>query len=375
MTRLVRSLFPILSAGIGLMLCVVLGEAILRLCPVNSGLKTLPVNSRSPLLRFAPNRPFTYSSGWAFTIVNKGRTNNYGFVNDGDYDAKARTPLLAVVGDSYVQALMVPFAKTIQGRLSSCVENRGRIYSFGAAGAPMSQYLAEAEFARSTFRPNGMVVVVVGNDFDESLLRYKSEPGFHYFQENSSRLVLKRLDLSPSVMAQVIRMSALARYLFFNLNIQNVIATVRTRLSGPTRAPVQFVGNTAASADSQRLADSRHVVDEFLAELPTRSGLDQTQIVLVVDGIRPNLYSDEGMRTAAGTYFDVMRRYLIDVAGRRGFEVIDMQPRFIKRHQRDGSRFEFPSDGHWNGDGHKETAVAVAASAVFARVFGVKCTD
>ena len=48
--------------------------------------------------------------------------------------------------------------------------------------AALSEYLAEAGFARATFRPDGLVIVVVGNDFDESLLRYTNgtAPGLSF---------------------------------------------------------------------------------------------------------------------------------------------------------------------------------------------------
>ena len=42
--------------------------------------------------------------------------------------------------------------------------------------------------------------------------------------------------------------------------------------------------------------------------------------------------------------------------------MIDLQSRFIARHDKDGARFEFPTDGHWNGLGHQVAADAVSAS-------------
>jgi hypothetical protein len=91
--------------------------------------------------------------------------------------------------------------------------------------------------------------------------------------------------------------------------------------------------------------------------------------------MRPNIYSDSGLQAASGSFFDVMRRYLITEAQSRGFEVIDMQPRFIRRHARDGSQFEYTSDHHWNELGHQEAASAVAASKVFSQVLPGSCPE
>jgi hypothetical protein len=64
-----------------------------------------------------------------------------------------------------------------------------------------------------------------------------------------------------------------------------------------------------------------------------------------------------------------MRAYLAAQAKARGYEVRDMQPVFIARHARDGSRFEFPTDKHWNTLGHRLVADEVRKSGAYARVF------
>jgi hypothetical protein len=360
-----------LSIGIGLLLPLLAAEAVLRLLPVQTGLQTLPVNDRNPIRRFTPHREFTYSKGWDFKLVNRGRTNNYGFINDQDYDATARTPLLAVIGDSYVEAQMVPFGETMQGRLSSCVGDKGRVYSFAASGAPLSAYLGEASYARARFRPDGIVVVIVGNDFDESLAQYQTGPGSYYFRQDSSGLVLERSDYSPKIARRVMRESALVRYL--TLNLAGGVAKAKRLLQGKSLVDPEYVGNTAAAFSSRRLQDSRQAVDKFLTLLPTYSGVDPGQTVLVVDAMRPALYREADLKAASGSFFDLMRRYLIEHAEQRGYEVVDMQPRFIQRHARSGQRFEFSSDHHWNGLGHEEAASAVASSNAFRQLFPASC--
>ena len=63
-----------------------------------------------------------------------------------------------------------------------------------------------------------------------------------------------------------------------------------------------------------------------------------------------------------------VRRYFLAEAARLGYEAIDMQPRFVARHQRDGARFEFRIDGHWNGVGHQEAAEAIVSSRMFQEI-------
>ena len=202
----------------GAMVAVVGAEIVLSFLPVVSGLRAQPVNEKSQIYRFAPNRSFVHSTGWSLAEANTGHVNNYGFVNDADYDAADTSPLIAVIGDSYVEALMVPFSSSLGGRLALDLGDRGRVYTFAASGAPLSQYLAYADYARRQFHPDAMVFVVVGNDFDESLIEYKSAPAFHYFRRDAGGILrLTRVDYQPSRLRSIARRSALARYLLLNL--------------------------------------------------------------------------------------------------------------------------------------------------------------
>ena len=367
-TRVKMLLFATIAMTLGIVLCLVLAEVVCRVLPVNTGLMAQPVTAASPVLRFAPNRPFTYSRGWNLADVNRGTTNGDGWVSPVQYDPQARTPLLAIVGDSYIEAAMVPAESTVTRRLARRVAGRARVYSFGASGAPLSQYLVEAEYARDRFRPSALAVVVVGNDFDESLLRYKSAPGFHYFADDErGGLALRRVDLQISPIRRVARHSALAYYLLVNLHAQEALAALAGRARGGP--PAQYVGNTAADANATRVADSKRAVDQFLAELPARAGLAPARIAIVVDGIRAAVYSPAVARDAAGTYFDVMRRYLATTARARGFEVVDLQPAFEARFARDRKPFEVSSgDAHWGPRGHEVAADAIVGSRVFASV-------
>jgi hypothetical protein len=344
-----------LMAG-SVLLTLGVAELGLRLLPVTDGLRTQPVNESAPVFHFQPNRDAVWSKNAGFELANKVHVNNAGFVSDRDYTADDSRPLLAVIGDSYIEALMVRYPDTLQGVLDRAAEEKGRVYSFAASGAPLSQYLVWATHAARQYGANALVVTVVGNDFDESLARYKQGPGFHHYVEEGDTLRLKRVDYQPNPLARIAIHSALVRYALFNLSISNAWNQAVANLK-PAAAPTQYVGNTSAAVEPERLALSEKAVRAFLDDLPGATGLPPSRIGFVVDGLRPNLYDAKLLEEAQGTYFPRMRSYFIEQARQRGFAVADLEAA-MEEGARQGVRYEFPQDGHWSPKGHALAAEA-----------------
>ena len=353
------------ATGIALPMVVflLLLEGTMQLLPVPSALKTPPVNADNPVYRLRANREFVNSMGWSLEAPVTRRVNNEGFVNDQDYVAGDTRPLLAVVGDSYVEANYIPYEETINAALAGAAGTGRRVYSFGVSGGPLSQYLVWADHARARFAPSHMVFVIIANDFDESLAAYRVFPGFHHFVDSEDgALTLQRFDFEVSQVRALVRNSALARYLFYNVRL-------------PARLRVLFgeddyAGNTAASAEARRIADSERAVAAFLDLLPGRSGLPRDRILFLVDGLRPELYDPAARAAAAGSYAARMFDHFIAEARARGYETADLEPRFRTAFERDGERFEFTYDAHWNGHGHRVAADAVIGSALFRDFLG-----
>lgn len=368
LSRRKRLGFALVTVALGFLVPLLLAEGVLRFLPVSNWPSRMPLSPADPMARYRPDTRFVHSLGWNFSSVNRGRVNNAGFVNARDYDSTAATPLLAVVGDSYVEALMVPYDSTVAGRLQRRVGAAGRVYSFAISGAPLSQYLYYAQEASRRYRPSALAVVVVGNDFDQSLVGAGCGAGYHCFRPGADGALelawLPGAQASRGGRARVNRLlkgSALVRYVFGNL-LRNGQA-----LGGdPT---VVYVGNTPANLDSARVAGSRRAVDAFVDELPRRTGLSPRQITVVLDGPRPQLYDPVDRAWADSTFYGEMRRHLSARARGAGMEVIDLEPRMVARHQATGERFEFPNDSHWSASGHRVAAEALAGSAAFRAAF------
>ena len=304
--RLRQFVFALITVLLTVVVCLGSAEILLRFLPVQSGLRSQPVTAENPVFHFTPERDATFSRGWDFEMVNHRRVNNAGWVNDQNYRKDDETPLLAIVGDSYVEALMVPYAQTLYGRLAEKLAGRFRVYSFGASGAPLSQYLIWAGHAVREYGARAVVINLVGNDFDESYISYNKGPGWWVYAPGpDGNLHLQLIEYRPGWLRSVLRHSSLARYVFFNLQFTNTWREIRSFFFGsPAVAGPRYAGNTDAQADPVRVKTSLAVIDAFFRDLPTIIGLPPNRVLFTLDGFR---YPDNEAG-GRGTYFDLMRQ-------------------------------------------------------------------
>jgi hypothetical protein len=329
-------------------------EIILQFLPVNEGFKFRDVNISSPIFRAEPNNEVVHSKFWYFYQDRKIKTNNEGFRNDIDYVATQTSPMVAVIGDSYVEAVQVDYNETFFSILHNQLQPSGRCYSFGFSGAPLSQYLIWAEYAFQKFKAQNVVFSIISNDFDESLVKYKQSKGSHFYVPGPDSLhYLQRFDYRRSFLNKAVSHSALARYLYANVQI-TALPQKFTNFFKDTND--SFVGNVASNVSSTRISDSQLAINLFFRDLPTRVPLPKSKVVFILDG----RFYDMKEKEINKSYFGQMRNYFLIKAASEGYRVIDLKPLFDQDYAEHKKRFDFPSDGHWNRDAH-----AIVADSLF----------
>lgn len=349
-------------------------EIFLRFMPVNQGFSFQPVNSINTVLRSKPERRLVQKSKyWNMLNPHLKEVNEAGFVNHSVYLTKKERkdkPMLAVVGDSFVQAVEVDDKDTffaILDQSTSIID----VYSFGFGGAGLSQYLIWARHAKKTFDNDYLIINIVGNDFDESLKKYKVYPGFYHYDINDSgKLELVRCDWNSSIYGKIISKSSLVRYLFSNVGMMNVVLKIRTRFFTEKNA---FVGNVSAEVSDERENDSYKAIDAFFRDLPSYSGLQPKNILFVMDGFR--VYDEDRHKAAKKSYFGKMRLYFFKKAKQLGYEYIDMDVNFDKNYSKNKKKFEFSFDAHWNELGHQVVASSIMESALWKNISLSKNTN
>jgi hypothetical protein len=360
--RTKERIFALIAVLLGILVGLAGLEIVMRFAPVHTGVRLAPVTLQAPIVHLQPNESFTFSTGWSLKNVNRGRINNAGFVNHQDYHKQDAKPLLAVIGDSYIEARMIPYRATLQGRLGAALENQFRVYSFAASGAPMSAYLIWAQHAVRDYGARALVINVVLNDFDESYLAYRTSPVYSvYDTEPDGQLRLRFFEYRQSTLRAVLSKSALARYLMINLRLEYFIQTLPfwPRAHAPQASAATQGGGTSEGVEARRTRISLAVIDAFFRDLDSMVGLAHDRILFLVDGF----HYPRAAASGAGSYFDRMRKAFLAKAAGLGYGVVDLDPKFFARYRTTGETFEVPDDGHWNAIGHQIAADAVLSSA------------
>lgn len=356
-----------LLAGTMIVLFLVM-ELTLSFFPVCKDFWFQAVNKENDVFRASPDRVVQSSKQWDMKLNFKKRVNNAGFVNLNDYlkpsyfasQNKPPSSLLAVVGDSYVEAVQVNDTEPFFHLLDIAHKDL-RVYSFGFSGAGLSQYLIWARHAQQIYKNDYLIINIVGNDFDESLKKYKFSSGFyHYDRNDNGELELTLKEWKPKWFLQIIKKSNVLSYLFNNLMILNTLESVKALFSSfKQKEEPKYAGNVKASASDDKVNDSYEAIEAFFRDLPKYSGLEPGKILFVMDGMRSSIY-DQGLKEQVSTsYFNKMRVYFFNRAKELGYNILDLHVTFGDHYDLHKTKFEFPYDGHWNRVGHEVVAKGI----------------
>lgn len=307
------------------------------------------VDPESRVLRYEPYAEGLWTAGKLAQERARWRMNNEGWNSAVDYlPPEQRTkPLVAVIGDSYVEAFQVDPDESFVALLREELGGEYDVYGFGMSGAPLSQYLHMSRYVKRRFDPDVLVFNLVHNDLDESLRTVVQRPYFLQLRPDGEAFA----ETSPTVeevpLKRVLTSSALARYLLYQLKVTNIVHSFRS--PGEDR----YNANVDVAAVNARRKEIRRATT-FLMERIRREH-PRTPILVVMDAPRADLYAGTLERSSIRWMNEVVR----DAALRSDMSFLDLTPAFQRAYQRGGKRFESPYDGHWNERGHAVVAGAV----------------
>lgn len=324
-------------------------ESIFRILPTSDSLKLKPVTDADPILKYTENREVTKQIGFNFSHFNTKKINNYGYVTDKIFQKKSNKtkPVIAVIGDSYVEALQVKNTDTFHAILDNKFENYD-FYPLGISGSPLSQYLAFAKFASNHFDPEVYIFLIIENDFEESFFNYKNQNGFHYFDEFGN---LFSTTNTRSMIKEFLSKSAFLRFLYLDLKIH-------VQLERLSRQQISSQNNHINDVSEKQLESELYnagmnAIDFFFKKVETIT--KNHDVIFLIDGDRSAIYRDLEVRSSLRR--QKLMQYFLAKADQ--YQVIDLHPLFLDHWRRNKQKFNFDYDYHWNETGHSVAAIAL----------------
>ncbi|WP_341225357.1 SGNH/GDSL hydrolase family protein [uncultured Arcticibacterium sp.] len=298
------------------------------------------------IVKFKPNTEGTMTLGpWAEQPFY-WHINNAGWNNLRDYDADDNRPLIAVIGDSYIQPIGVDIDKSYPVLLQEKLKAKYRVYQFGMSGAPLSQYLHMSRYVTAKYKPDIIIFNIVHNDFIESLSCY-TLPGRNYMAIDSSSKKEVFLPFHSYLgIAQLARKSNLICYLMRNLKINSTL--VHQNL------PVETFD---LMVDMPKQTAIREKVEEVTDLLLTRMKNENpdSKLVFVMDGLRTEIE----LKNYENKTNSWLNRMMKDKVEALGIPFLDLTDYFQSEFNKNNTSFSSKVDPHWNNYGHHKVYEAL----------------
>lgn len=314
------------------------------------------------VLRHRPGQKGVYWHGGDFRAPFAINAQGWNSGRAGYPLERGAGPRIAVVGDSYVEALQVPPDASLAEELERQLPGT-EVFRYGMSGAPLSQYLHMARRAALPASPDVLVALLVHNDFDES---YRRRAGF--YTESFLTFDLRPDGGVDEVPPRPYRQGALSwlrnhsatwRYLTHGRLLN--LGALRQALLGPA-GPRQFEANVDISGLAEREETDRLATAYAFARLREACAAKGARLLLVMDGVRAGI--EAGQLTGAGAEYETGALRLNRLAAREaealGIPFLDLHPAFARDFRENARPFGHPTDGHWNAHAHALAAREVA---------------
>ncbi|GEM_PF-662918 len=310
-------------------------------------------DTREAIYRYFPGQSGTYTFGFLSKYRSKWRINNYGWNSPVDYTPKKSVPRIAVIGDSFIEALHVDSGKSYPCLLREKLGDKYEVYSFGISAASLSEYLHISRYADKYFDPDIIIFNIIYNDFIDSISRYNKYYSRVFLTlsvdgervtENNPTGDKGYTEFSPWKKF-LRRHSALARYFIFNL---------KWRMFYRELADKDYVWHRGMEFEvtpeqkKEIIPAARYLIAKIKSENAGR------KIIFVMDGPRECIYHGAGCAQSRWAY-DLMRELCRD----NGVYFLDLSAPMRADFTARGKKFNPDCDAHWNEYGHKLVAEAV----------------
>lgn len=309
----------------GIVAVLILLEILFRILPVSTTTRT-GYYIHPLIITYPAHHCFTMATGWDLRNSQHSCANNYGFLADRDFvhDPQA----IALIGDSFVEANMLPAQRRLGAQLQARLPDKA-IYAMGGPGSSLLDYAERARFAAEKFGIRTFVFILERGDVKQAICGSGNSHGPCL----DARTLRPRTEVQapPNALKRIVRESALAQYVFSQIRFD-----ISKVISNPLRPTVP---KSATSPKGLSLNASLQITGYFLEQLPKIEG---ARFIFLIDADRPHLFD-----TASNMNQDL--KALRSAAASINASVIDPTPAFRKFVADTGRALEVgPYDHHWN---------------------------
>jgi hypothetical protein len=337
------------GVALGVLGFLLAAELLFRLLPV--GTATLTGYHIDPaILNYPPRHTWRSATGWDLRNAQSLRSNNLGFASERDFVPDPRA--VALVGDSYVEASMLPADKRPGPQLERLLGRDRPVYALGGPGSSLLDYAERIRFAHQRLKVRNFVLLLEPGDVRQALCGSGNVHSACLDRATLAPWTQKQAD--PSPLKRALRHSALAQYLVGQLRVDpGKLLRDAFRRSVPDNVREPPVGRESPSGltptAAQRIDTASKTFFDRVAPY-----VDSGNLVIVIDGQRS--------RTAPLEHeLALERARFIDNARTAGAKVVDVEPSYEEHARRSRLSLSIgPYDGHLNALG---VGIVMAAAA------------
>jgi hypothetical protein len=339
-----------LVAFLGALVVVLAAEVLLRLLPVPTATRS-GYYVDSMILSYPPNHRWRVATGWDLRNPQLMIANNLGFAAAHDFTPGADA--VALVGDSYVEASMLPMVSRPAAQLERALGGKRKVYAMGGPGSSLLDYAERVRFARRVLGLRDVVILVEAGDARQALCGSGNVHAACLDRDTLQPRIQHRPE--PSAIRRLLSHSALAQYFAGQLRVSPAALLQSTfKRQMPSAAHVGLQASSTGKVSVQTKIPFVDAIADTFADRIAQSGGGRT--VLVMDGQR-------SLKAPLSPTLAAERAQLIQSLARHGFQVVDLEPVFAEHAARSMRSLEVgPYDGHLNDWGVRLAMEAAAAA-------------
>ena len=306
-------------------------------------------------------------------LNHKIQINSLG-MRDRDHAVKKKegTFRILLLGDSYMEALQVPFDESFPKLLEDRLRESG-VQAVEVVNAAVSGWGTEDELAYLTrygkhLEPDLILVAMtLHNDVSDNMRE-------QFYTLMDGRLQARPVRETPTIehlMLQVkgfiashSHLSQLWRKYWYRRDIQN---------SG--RLLNHHVANLLSGADTENMARGWQLTFEELRAIKTEGAGIGAEMAVVLIPLSLQLSNDKMVKLVAqnnisrqDTSYRRPQDMMIKFGTTEGLETIDMLPTFREWEEKRHEQLYLEADGHWNSNGHRLAADQIASELLRRRL-------